>query len=152
MHKLKEYMLKAASDPVKKQELEEVACEAIEKLRKHCPELFWETAYKLHCIVYGPHFDECLAKQAVAKMRNVDGSSGAHWSYEQVASIASQHGIKEVADLYYTINMLYSDFAEVLGSDMGTYVKMAKAYMNDPDAEAGKVFRLWLAGHKDDEL
>lgn len=35
-------------------------------------------------------------------------------------------------------------YADVLGSDVGTYVKMAKAYMEDPDAAEGKVFCTWL--------
>ena len=149
MHKLKEYMLKADSDPAKKQELEEVACDAIEKLRKYCPDISWETAYKLHCIVYGPHFDEALAKKAVAEMKNVDGTRGAHWTYEDITALASQNGIKEVADLYYLMNMFYSDYKEVLGSDVGVYLKMAKAYMNDPDAPKGKAFRSWVARIKE---
>lgn len=145
MHKLKEYMLKAASDPVKKEKLEEVACDAIEKLCRYCPELFWETAYKLHCIVYGPHFDEYLAEEAVASMRNVDGTMGEHWSMEQTDAIAVQHAIRHKADFYYVMNMLYSDYSEVLGNDAATYVKMAKAYMNDPDAPEGKTFNAWAA-------
>ena len=54
------------------------------------------------------------------------------------------HDIKEKADFYYVMNMMHSDYADVLGSDVGTYVKMAKAYMEDPDAAEGKVFCTWL--------
>lgn len=81
---------------------------------------------------------------AVSKMKNVDGTIGEHWSMEQTNTIATQHGIDHKADFYYTINMLYSDFSKVLGSDSSTYVKLAKAYMLDPDADEGKVFNLWM--------
>ena len=96
----------------------------------------------------GPHFDEELAKKAVSAMRNVDGTTGEHWSMEKTNPLAEQNGIKEKADFYYTMNMLYSDFSDVLGSEASTYVKMAKAYMHDPDAPEGKVFDIWLAQMK----
>lgn len=76
MHKLKKYWEKVSADPVKIEEMEEIVCEALEEIRGRCPRLFWDTAYKLHCVAYGPHFDEHLAKKAVARMKNVDGTYG----------------------------------------------------------------------------
>lgn len=43
------------------------------------------------------------------------------------------------------MNMLYSDYSEIYGSDINMYIRVAKAYMRDPDAPEGKVFDLWLA-------
>lgn len=149
MHKLKKYWEQVSADPVKIREMEEIACEALEEIRGRCPRLFWETAYKLHCVAYGPHFDEELAKKAVSKMKNVDGSHGEHWTFEQTSQLADQQGIEYKGDFYYVMNMLHSDFVEILGSDVNNYVKMAKAYMCDPDAPEGKVFDLWLAQTKD---
>lgn len=145
MHKLKKYWEKVSADPVKIEEMEEIVCEALEEIRGRCPRLFWETAYKLHCVAYGPHFDENLAKKAVARMKNVDGSSGEHWTYEQTSQLADQQGITQKADWYYVMNMLYSDYSEIYGSDINMYIRVAKAYMSDPDAPEGKVFDLWLA-------
>ena len=88
---------------------------------------------------------EELAKKAVAKMKNVDGTCGEHWTYEQTSQLADQQGIRCKADWYYVMNMLHSDFAEILGSDTNNYVRMAKAYINDPDASEGKVLDAWLA-------
>lgn len=100
---------------------------------------------KLHCVAYGPHFDEHLAKKAVAGMKNVDGTCGEHWTYEQTSQLADQQGITQKADWYYVMNMLYSDYSEIYGSDINMYIRVAKAYMRDPDAPEGKVFDLWLA-------
>ena len=41
------------------------------------------------------------------------------------------------------MNMLYSDFGGVLGDNADIYMKMACAYIDDPDADEGKVFRIW---------
>lgn len=148
MHRYKEYLAAVAGNPEKEEKIKEIACEAIEKIKMYCPEEFWATVYKLHCVAYGPHFDEKLAKMAVAKMRNVDGTTGEHWSMEQANSLADQYGVKHKADWYYTMNMLYSDFSQVIGSDAGSYAKLAKAYMQDPDAPEGKVLNSWLAQMK----
>lgn len=143
MHKHHEYIEHIIESQEHMHELKEVVCEVLETLEHYCPEEHRHMMYKLHCIAYGPHFDERLAKKAVSMMKNVDGTSGEHWTLEQAKNLAEQHNIKCKADFYYVLNMLYSDFAEVMGGDIGTYVKLAKAYMNDPDAPEGKAFRIW---------
>lgn len=96
------------------------------------------------------HFDEHLAKKAVAEMENVDGSSGEHWTIEETTRVMEQNGIKvNKYDWYYLMNMLHSDYSNIWGEDVAQYVKFGKAYINDPDAGEGKVFCLWKAGkHK----
>lgn len=145
MHTYKEYCGKIAGDKTKERATEDVICNALEKLELHCPELYYKTLYSLHCIAYGPHFDDCLARLAVSKMDNVDGTTGEHWNMEETNRLAEQHGIEHKADYYYTINMLYSDFSQVLGNDSSLYAKLAKAYMCDPDAPKGKVFEVWFS-------
>lgn len=148
MYNYKEYFNKIAGDDTKEKKLKEIVCSAIEKVKHYCPEEFHKIMYDVHCVAYGPHFDECLAKKAVAEMKNVDGTIGEHWSIEETNTIAAQHDIKQKCDFYYVMNMLYSDFYNVLGSDSGTYIRMSKAYMCDPDAPEGKPFEVWLAQHK----
>ncbi len=145
MHSYKEYWNRISGDDTKERAMEEIICSALEKLKLHCPDLFYYTLYELHCVAYGPHFDECLAKLAVSKMQNVDGTTGEHWSMEQTNQLAEQHGIKHKADWYYALNMIYSDFSNAVPNETSTFVKMAKAYMCDPDAPNGKVLDLWLA-------
>lgn len=93
------------------------------------------------------HFDEQLAKKAVAAMENVDGTNGEHWTLEDTTKIMEQNGIKaNKYDWYYLMNMLHSDYSKIWGDDVAQYVKFAKAYIEDPDAGEGKVFCLWKAG------
>lgn len=59
-----------------------------------------------------------------------------------------QYGIKCIGfnrwDLYFVMNMLYSDYYNVLGSDTATYVKMSKAWFEDPDVSEGKAYRYYM--------
>lgn len=58
------------------------------------------------------------------------------------------YGIKCIGfnrwDLYFVMNMLYSDYYNVLGSDTATYVKMSKAWFEDPDVSEGKAYRYYM--------
>lgn len=47
-------------------------------------------------------------------------------------------------DLYYVMNMLYSDYYNVLGSDTAIYVKLSKAWFEDPDVSEGKAYRYYM--------
>jgi hypothetical protein len=48
-------------------------------------------------------------------------------------------------DWFYTLNMIYSDYFGVIGSDVATTVKMAKAFLMDKDAPEGKAFKYYTA-------
>lgn len=146
MHSVIKYMEAIKGNAEKEHELLALVCGGLHKLKAHDEDEYRHLLGKIHCIAYGPHFDECLAKKAVAEMRNVDGTAGEHWTMEQTDAIAGQYSIHHKCDWYYVMNMLYSDFAKVLGSDANTYAKMAVAYINDPDAGEGKAFKLYLAG------
>lgn len=59
---------------------------------------------------------------------------------------AKKHNIDHPADLYYAINMLYSDLSNVLGKDSEKYIAVAKAlYWDDPDMPEGKLFKQYVA-------
>ena len=143
MHRYRDYWEAIVGDENKENNMEEIVCEALEKLKWYCPELYYKALYELHIIAFGEHFDDSLAKKAVSEMTNVDGSSGEHWTMEQTNSLADQYGIKCKADWYYVLNMFWSDYSHILGSDVGTYAKMAKAYIEDPDSIKGKTFNVW---------
>lgn len=68
---------------------------------------------------------------------NADGSRGEKYTMEQILPIAQQLGIKfhefSEEDLCMAVNMLYSDYCKVLGADLGMYVKLAKAFLEDDD-------------------
>lgn len=77
-------------------------------------------------------------------LENTDGTHGKHFDSQQIKSVAEQMGIKyhgyDEKELCMAVNMLYSDYAEVLRSiippdrELHTYVKLAQAWLEDPDS------------------
>lgn len=103
---------------------------------------------------HGPHFDEEMARKAVSKMENEDGSRGQHWSIEETTSLANQHGIRmdekfNKYDWYVALNMVYSDYYRVIvnmtnSNNPKHFVELAKAWMCDKDIEEGKMWYYYV--------
>lgn len=88
--------------------------------------------------------DRKTAQEWVRSMEHADGSHGEHWSMEQCSQIMRQCGILcDQAEFYACMNMLWSDFCEVIqeiGQDHGEFwAKLAKAFLDDPDAQGNKL-------------
>ncbi len=149
MHRLREYMSVITGNHEKEELVYEALWWGLCKLQHHDEDDFNKMMMKVHCIVYGSHFDEATAKMAVGEMENVDGTKGEHWTMEETSRVADQHGIKCYADWYYALNMLYSDLYKIYGNDVNMYAKIAKAlYFDDPDMPHGKLFRQWASTYK----
>ena len=142
----REYLDKP-SDNEKACELHNIICEYLDSLTLDTADpKAKRMLLKLHELDCGPHFDADIAINAVANMENVDGTTGQHWTFEEVEKEAQKRNIDHPADLYYAINMLYSDLANVLGKDPEKYIAVAKAlYWDDPDMPEGKLFKQYVA-------
>ena len=124
----------------------EAVIEAVEDMEEKDKHAYYKSYFTIHESIFGKHFNEELVKWAVSKMENVDGTTGEHWTIQQTTSLATSQGVNiNKFDLYYVMNMLYSDFSEVIGTDATIYLKMAVAYINDPDASKDKAYCLWKA-------
>ncbi len=92
----------------------------------------------------GGNFTQDMAKDWVKRMRGADGSTGEHWSMEQIKKLASQRGAKKEAhELYAIMNALHSDYGTVLrkyGVEAPeAYLELAEAWLNDVDAVEDKL-------------
>lgn len=80
-------------------------------------------------------------------MESADGSRGPHWSMDQVKQVMAQHGVSEDPwEFFAAINAMYSDYSAVLkkyglGDKLAVYVDLAKAFIDDPDAQPDKLAR-----------
>lgn len=104
--------------------------------------------FNLYITVYGQHFCEELAKQAVSHMENSDGSHGEHYSFEDACNCAKRMGIDfknyNEWDWYFVLNMMYSDnYSIYKQDDISTFAKFAKVWLEDIDVPKGKAFRYW---------
>lgn len=101
--------------------------------------------------MYGPHFNEEYAIMVVSKMKNENGTVGAHWTLEQTTQVAQQYGINlnnhlyNKYDWFVTMNMFYSDYYKAVISmtnsdNVKYYVDLSKAWLEDKDASEGKMW------------
>ncbi len=88
--------------------------------------------------------DRKTAQEWVQKMKNADGSTGEHWTFEQTSQVMKQRGVDcDPVEFYAAMNMLWSDYGSVAkkyGTDNVEYwAEMAKSFLLDKDAEGNKL-------------
>lgn len=117
----------------------------------HMDESAYRTSEK-HMGYADSSMEEPMSKEAAMEwtksMKNADGTSGPHWTMEQTEQIREQQKIQcDKAEFFATINMMYSDYCKVAKkfnvSTMEFYAAMAKAFLDDKDAEPGKLMRYY---------
>ena len=120
-----------------------------DELKERMPELYKEMEEDLYESIYGHHFTAWKYDCAVSELANQDGSKGAHWSVSDVTSVVRAKGISlsgyNEYDFAYVMNMLYSDYYGSVPDSVDTYLKMAKAFLEDKDAPEGKAYRYYKA-------
>ena len=93
------------------------------------------------------------AEEWVSRMENVDGSTGGHWTLDQTEQVRIQRGFDcDPVKFWVAINMMYSDYYMAAkknnANTIDFYADMAKAFLDDPDAQTGKLsrYREYIAG------
>lgn len=90
------------------------------------------------------HLSKADAESWVSRMKNSDGTVGAHWTFEQTQDVAKQRNINcDPNDFWAAMNMMYSDYCMVARSysadNQNFYADMAAAFLRDKDAVPGKI-------------
>lgn len=128
------YDLTKANEIFEKMSTDDKVNRVFEIFRDKMPEEFCNLMYIME---YGCHivtkklYDHAVSLLVWAK----DKGKGEKWSVEKVVELANID-FSEVKyyeyDLAYVMNMLYSDYCDIF-TDSSYYLKMAKAYLEDPD-------------------
>lgn len=119
--------------------LEHVMIDMIDYLKVVDHDMYKHVEHKLYKMAYGNHLNKELAHKWVSKMKNKDGTTGPHWTYEQTSVYA---GVHDKNDWYAIMNMIYSDhFSPKF--DTNTYIELAKDWITDSDIEEGKALRYY---------
>jgi len=86
-----------------------------------------------------------MAEEWMDNLENEDGTKGPHWTLDQTKQVMAQKGVQcDPLSFYVVLNAMYSDYCKVfkkhgVGDNLGFYVDMAKAFIDDKDAGEGKV-------------
>ena len=88
-------------------------------------------------------FTHETAKEWTKQMHNEDGTTGPHWTMDQVKQLMKQQNIEHDAATFWAIlNSIYSDYCAVFKkhgvNTMEMYIDMTKAWLNDKDAVKDK--------------
>lgn len=134
--------------------IDETLDKYLHKIKAMDCDLYKDLMCDLYVNVHGEHFNKEMAMEAVSKMENEDGSTGAHWTLEQVEKIIPQYGLVSdyfnKYDVYYVMNMAWSDFYPLFGTGTESYAKYTKAFLNDKDVPEGKAYRYYTEVAMDD--
>lgn len=134
-------------EPAIERASEEQLRDFAERLMERFPDIADEASEMLGVIVDGPHFTPFSYKEAVGRMRNEDGTEGAHWSIDEVREMAKKNGVSlsgfNEYDLAYALNMVRSDYYGAVDDNDDTYLRLALAFLNDRDAPEGKAYLYW---------
>ena len=125
------------------EEMKEVLEDAICDLKAVDYAQYKRVEYKLHCIAHHGHLGEKAAKCWTSKMKNKDGTHGAHWSWEQTEAVRKEKNLPfDSSDWYAVLNMVYSDYYNPK-FDTATYVEIAKDWIKDDDVGEKKTLKYY---------
>lgn len=84
-----------------------------------------------------------LAKEWTSRMKNGDGTTGAHWTMEQTKQLMQQRGINVApVEFFAVLNSVYSDYCNVAKKhnvhNIDFYIDITKAWLDDKDAVPDK--------------
>ena len=91
-----------------------------------------------------------IANTWMSALRNEDGSKGPHWTFEQAKQVLAQKAYNiDPIEFYVAMNMMYSDYLkpakEFNVNNIDFYACMAKAFLNDKDADDDKLMSYYYA-------
>lgn len=137
-----EYIIKNGT-PGQMEDMQTVLEDAVSKLKTIDRKTYNDIEFCLHKIAHNGHIGEKAAKAWVDCMKNKDGSTGPHWTWEQVAQVKRDKAADlDMSDFFVVLNMCYSDYYSPK-FDLYTYVEMAKDWLKDADSGKDKLLKYY---------
>lgn len=116
--------------------LKDILSNTIYELKEYNKKDYKKYANKIKGMAYNYQIDEEMAREIVGDMKPI----GEYWSMETVTSAIGNDNHR-LEDMYVVLNSLYNDYSNIIDtSDTETYVKLARAWLDDVD---GKEHKLW---------
>lgn len=120
------------------EKLEDMMIDLIYDLKRYDEEKAHKYKMCLYKMAYGEVLSEEMAEHIVEEMK----PEGEHWTKEQTTSVKNQYGFNvRDLDFWVVMNMAYNDYKDLFRDNLEMYAKFSNAFINDPDAKKGKVFR-----------
>jgi len=135
------YINKIVNDgsPKEMEKLADILEDLIEDVRHFDRSLYDKYTMCIYEMAYGNELDETLAREIVNKMQPY----AQRWSIEETEKLQRDYDLNDMRaeDFYVVMNQAFNDYRDIFGDDLSIYIKYTKAFINDPDAKEGKVFK-----------
>jgi len=121
------------------EKLSDIMIDLIYDLKRYDEEKAHKYKMCLYKMAYGEVLSEKMAKHIVEEMK----PEGEHWTIEQTTSVKNQYGFADIRDIdfWVVMNMAYNDYKDIFRDNIEMYARFSYAFIKDPDAKQGKVFR-----------
>ena len=145
MHKKYIDKIIQSSDNRKMQDLEQVLMDTISYIEVIDPKTYNKIECDLYEIAEGKKLDKDKAVKWVEQMK-----PNAAWTYEEIENIKSKFSTDiPITALYIIMNMLFSDFGDILGEEMtdeviNRYIRAAEDWYYDDDLKIDGEEKLYL--------
>lgn len=122
------------------EELGDIFSDVMYELKEYNKSDYMEYKHKLCGMAYNYKIDEHMAHEIVEDMKPL----GEYWDMETVKSVIgnTNHSLE---DMYVVMNSLANDYKDIISlDDSETYIKMAYAWLDDPDAKEHKLWKYFV--------
>ena len=118
--------------------LEDIMIDLMYDLKRYDEDKAHKYKMCLYKMAYGEVLTDKMARKVVEDMK----PDGEHWSIEQTTQVKNQYGfnVRDI-DFWVVMNMAYNDYKDIFKDNIEMYARWSNAFINDPDAKEGKVFR-----------
>lgn len=121
--------------------IEDLFDDMLENIKHEDSNKYLHIKCKLYRFAHGHNLTEELATNWTSKMKNEDGTTGAHWKVEDTEAYNPEHHNKW--DWYATLNMMYSDYYNPKFTT-DDYVRLANQFLDDKDASKDKLLHYYF--------
>ena len=128
----------ASDDRAKMEELRKIYKETLDYIKATDLQKYREIECSLYEIVEGKRLNEEKALKWVSEMK-----PSAKWTMEDIKGIKTDIPL---IDFFVLMNMMYTDYHDVLGEDVDSYVKMSEDWYNDIDTKKKGSEKLYCYG------
>lgn len=121
--------------------LEDIMIDLVYDLKRYDEDKAHKYKMCLYKLAYGEILTEKMAQHIVEDMK----PDGEHWTIEQTTQVKNQYGfnVRDI-DFWVVMNMAYNDYKEIFKDNIEMYARWSNAFINDPDAKEGKVFKYFM--------
>lgn len=121
------------------QKLGDMLADIIYMMKESHHELYEKYKMKLYGMAYNYKFTRDFAEELVEDMK----PRAEIWDYDTTTQVKNKYGLNNISpeDFYLVINSLGNDYGDVISiEEVDTYVKMAKAWIDDKDSKENKIW------------